>query len=72
MTQKHFKAIAAIFAGDLACALSYDIDSPRRGEVHRVRGLILSMADYFLSVNERFNRGLFYTACGLTADGFLK
>lgn len=70
MTQKHFVAIAAIFAGELAV---YSIPTPSGPSLGAlaVRGVILSQADYFLRENPRFNRGKFYLACGLTSEGFL-
>jgi hypothetical protein len=66
MTQRHFEAIAAILAGDLALA-----ESEGESAAYRIRGVILSLAEYFASENPRFKRSTFYLACGLTGDGGL-
>lgn len=63
MTKRDYIRFAAMFAGELALA---------KGEVARevvVRNLILSTADLFAQDNARFDRGVFYIACGLTEDG---
>lgn len=56
MTKEHFEAIARIIAGDYAVATI--------PEKARVRAVAYSLADYFLSVNPRFDRAKFYKACG--------
>lgn len=61
MTQRDYEAFAAIFAGDLAtCGTD--------GERRKVRGIILSVADYMAQDNPAFKRDLFYSACGLTPE----
>ena len=60
MTRKHFQAIAAIIAGDFACANA-------EGKLTLFRAT-LSLADYFVSVNPRFDRVKFYKACGFSVD----
>lgn len=60
MTKKHFVAIAAILAGDYATAAN---DAER----NKVRGITLSLADYFYSVNNNFQRERFYAAVGIPA-----
>lgn len=57
MTKTHFEAIARILNADLAVSNTDD-------ERNKVRGIALSMSDYFLSVNPRFDRKRFLTACG--------
>ena len=54
MTSKDFIAIANILAGDYATA------SP--AERGKVLVITLSLADYFASVNENFDRSKFYAA----------
>lgn len=58
MTRKHFEAIAAILAGDLATA-------GNAGERLKVIGIAYSLADYFLSQNPNFDRDRFYLAVGM-------
>lgn len=58
MTKQHFEAIAEILAGDMAC-------STTEAEVLRVRGITLSLADYFKKVNPDFDRAKFYAAVGV-------
>lgn len=64
MTRKDFEAIAKIISGDISCAVTM----PR---ALAIRGVALSMADYFYQSNPRFDRTRFYLASGLTADGML-
>lgn len=56
MTKTHFAAIARVLDGDRACAT----ESQRTV----VKGIMYSLADYFASVNPRFDRKAFYSACG--------
>lgn len=65
MTQKHFVAIAAILAGQIA------VYRHSVREQLATREVALSMADYFASENPRFKRDTFYLACGLDKEGFL-
>jgi len=58
MTAKDYRAIAAILAGDLATAAN-------EGERLKVRGIALSLADYFAQTNARFDRTTFYAAVGV-------
>lgn len=58
MTRKHFEAVAAILAGDLATC---GTDAERI----KVRGIAYSLADYFQSVNANFDRDRFYSAVGM-------
>ena len=65
MSRKHFVALAAIFAGDLAGCRT-------EGERNKVRGIVLSTADLGYQSNAFFDRAKFYAASGLTADGMLR
>jgi len=58
MSKKDYDAIAAILAGDLAV-------STTEAERLRVRGITLSLADYFMRTNPRFVRTRFYDAVGI-------
>lgn len=64
MSRKHYKAIADIFAGEIAC-INREIES---GRFYSVRNIALSLSQEFAKENPRFNQTRFLTACGLTAD----
>lgn len=59
MNSSDYAAIAAVLAGDLAT-------STTRAERLKVRGIALSLADYFMRENPRFVRTRFYDAVGIT------
>ena len=63
MTKKDYIDVASVLAGDLAAA------GP--GEKRVVRNIALSLADKFTQANSRFDRAKFYTAVGLTSDGYV-
>jgi hypothetical protein len=54
----NYRAIAEILAGDLATSATPE-------ERRKVRGITLSLADYFARDNERFVRDRFYAAVGI-------
>lgn len=58
MNGSNYRAIAEILAGDLAT-------SANEGERLKVRGITLSLADYFARENQRFVRDRFYAAVGI-------
>ena len=66
MTRKHFNAIAKHLYLEVAAAC-------RRGDVEQFRAvnnLCRNMADVCAQSSDTFDRGRFYTACGLASDGF--
>ena len=63
MTKKDYIDVASVLAGDFAVA------GP--GEKRVVRNIALSLADKFTQANGRFDRAKFYTAVGLTSDGYV-
>jgi hypothetical protein len=59
MSKRHFEAIAAVIAGDLASHRHND------SAYYAIRNVALSMADLFRRENPRFDRVRFLRACGL-------
>lgn len=69
MTRKDYETFAGIIRGEVATAPTSHVVE-RAAVLHTLRVVMLSTADMFARDNGRFNRELFYTACGFTADGF--
>ncbi len=59
MNGNDYAAIATVLAGDLATSTTEE-------ERLKVRGITLSLADYFMRENPRFVRTRFYDAVGIT------
>lgn len=63
MSRKDYVALAAVIAGEVACA------GGNKDKLRTSSNIARSMADVFARGNERFNRETFYAACGLDKTG---
>ena len=63
MSRKDYVAIAAVIAGEVACA------GGNKYKLRTASNIARSMADVFARDNSRFDREFFYTACRLDKTG---
>jgi hypothetical protein len=63
MSRKDYVALAAVIAGEVACA------GGNKYKLRTASNVARSMADVFKRDNSRFDRQRFYTACGLDETG---
>lgn len=63
MSRKDYEALAAVIAGEVACAAG------NKDKLRTSSNIARSMADVFHRGNERFDRVRFYKACGLDMTG---